>query len=106
MLIADYVFCLAVLLLTAANLYFGPRITSERLPMQWGFDGKPTWHAPKAVALWWIVAFALALRLFIWAAMTYAPEKVHGPEIGVLLVSIVLPLVHVLMLRAAARAKG
>jgi len=106
MLATDYVFWPAVAVLVVANVYFGPRITSARLPMQWGFDGKPTWHAPKVVALWGIVAFALAVRLFIWAAMTHAPEKVHSPEVGLLLIPVILVIVHVLMLRAASRAKG
>jgi len=104
MLAADYAFWLAIASLIAINLYFGPRIRSARLPMQWGFDGKPTWYAPRAVALWGIVAFALAVRLLIWAAMTYTPALVHGPEIGVLLISIILVSVHFWMLRAAARA--
>ena len=47
----------------------------------------------------------LALRLFIWAAMTYAPDKVHGPEIGLLAISVILPTVHLWTLRAAVRAK-
>ena len=55
--------------------------------MQWALDGKPTWYASKAMALWGIVAFALAVRLLIWAAMTYVPDKVNGPEIGLLLFS-------------------
>src|ERR1700742_1510678 len=104
MLAADYAFWLAIALLVAINLYYGPRIRRARLPMQWGFDGKPTWYAPKAVALWGIVAFALAVRLLIWAAMTYTRALVHGPEIGVLLISIIVVSVHFWMLRAAARA--
>ncbi|MCC6924719.1 MAG: hypothetical protein IT549_02705 [Novosphingobium sp.] len=24
---------------------------SDRLPMQWGFDGRPTWNAPRRIAL-------------------------------------------------------
>ena len=105
MLAADSVFWLAVASLIAINLYYGPRIRSARLPMQRDFDGKPTWYAPKAAALWGIVAFALAVRLLIWAAMTYTPSIVHGAEIGVLLISIIVPSVHYWMLRAAARAK-
>jgi hypothetical protein len=41
------------------------------MAMQWGFDGKPTWSAPKAVGLWFTVVFALFLRFVIWGAMTY-----------------------------------
>jgi hypothetical protein len=104
MLAADSVFWLAVALLVAANFYYGPRIRSARVPMQWGFDGKPTWHAPKTLALWGIVALALAVRLIIWAAMTYAPNLVHSPEIGLLLFSIIVMVTHFWMLRLAMRA--
>jgi uncharacterized protein DUF1648 len=104
MLAADYVFWPAVGLIAGCNLYFGPRIRSDRIAMQWGFDGEPTWYAPKAIGLWGMVAFALAVRLLIWAASTYVPEKVHGAETGLLLFSVVVAAVHVLTLRAAARA--
>ncbi|MDE5452328.1 hypothetical protein GWE18_05470 [Bradyrhizobium sp. CSA112] len=74
------------------------------MAMQWGLDGEPTWGAPKAVGLWGMVAFALAVRLLIWVASTYAPEKVHGAEIGLLLFSVIVAAVHVLTLRRAAQA--
>ncbi|KRR02631.1 hypothetical protein [Bradyrhizobium valentinum] len=104
MLVADLVFWPAVAVLAGCNLYFGPRIKSARMAMQWGLDGEPTWCAPKAVGLWGMVAFALAVRLLIWGASTYAPEKVHGAEIGLLLFSVIVAAVHVLTLRRAARA--
>ena len=104
MLTADYVFWPAVVLIVLSSLYYGPRIKADRVAMQWGFDGKPTWHAPKLMALWGMVVFAVALRLLIWAAMTFIPDRVHGPEIGLLVISIVLPAVHLWTLRAAARA--
>jgi hypothetical protein len=46
----------------------------------------------------------LAVRLLIWAAMTYVPDKVNGPEIGLLLFSIIVAAVHLWMVRSAARA--
>src|ERR1700681_1315818 len=73
-------------------------------PCSGRFDGEPTRYAPKAVGLWGMVAFALAIRLLIWATSTYVPEKVHGAEIGLLLFSVFVGAVHVLTLRAAARA--
>lgn len=33
------------------------------VPMQWGFDGKPTWRAPKAVGLLAIPVVAIAVLL-------------------------------------------
>jgi hypothetical protein len=104
MLVADLVFWPAVAFLAGCNLYFGPRIRSARMAMQWRLDGEPTWYAPNAVGLWGMVAFALSVRLLIWVASTYAPEKVHGAEIGLLLFSVIVAVVHVLTLRRAARA--
>jgi hypothetical protein len=105
MLTADYVFWLAVSFIVACNLYYGPRIKSDRIAMQWGLDGKPTWHAPKLIALWGTVAFALIARLTIWAAMTYAPSWTNSPETALLLFSVVLAIIHFWILSAASRAK-
>jgi hypothetical protein len=104
MLGADLLFWPVVAFLAACNLYFGPRIRSDRIAMQWGFDGEPTWYASKVVGLWGVVAFALAVRLLIWATSTYAPEKVHGVEIGLMLFSVIVAAVHVLTLRRAVQA--
>ncbi|WP_156042137.1 DUF1648 domain-containing protein [Bradyrhizobium sp. URHD0069] len=101
---ADYAFWPAVASMAGCNLYFGPRIRYNRMAMQWGFNGQPTWYAPKALGLWGMVAFALAIRLLIWAASTYVPEKLHGADIGLLLFSVIVAVVHVITLRAAARA--
>lgn len=101
MLTADLVFWPVVAFLIACNLRFGPRITSRQIAMQWGFDGRPTWYASKAVGLWGMVAFALAVRLLIWVLSTYAPSKVHGAEIGLLLFSVIVSASHVLMIRKA-----
>ena len=32
--------------MAGCNLYFGPRIMSDRVVMQWGLDGRPNWYAP------------------------------------------------------------
>jgi hypothetical protein len=104
MLAADYAFWAAVVFIVGCNLYYAPRITSNRIAMQWGFDGKPTWFAPKAIALRGMVAFVLAVRLLIWAAMTYVPDKVNGPEIGLLMFSVIVAVVHLWLLHSAARA--
>jgi hypothetical protein len=106
MLVADYAFWAAVIFIVACNLYYGPRIASDRIAMQWGLDGKPTWFAPKGVALWGMVAFVLAVRLLIWTAMTYVPDKVNGPEVGLLLFSIIAAVVHLWVLRAAAKPQS
>ncbi len=43
MLTADTLFIAALAFAIACSLYFAPRIRSDRVAMQWGFDGKPTW---------------------------------------------------------------
>ena len=101
---ADYVFCAAVLIVIGCNLYFGPRIKGERIAMQWGLDGKPTWSVPKYIALWGMVAFMLAVRLLIWAASTYAPSRVHGVEIGIVGMSIAVVAAHLYTLMAVKKA--
>jgi len=105
MLTADIAFVAALAVMAGCNLYFAPRIASERIAMQWGLDGKPTWTAPKLIAMWGMVAFAVMIRLVIYLAMTYTPDKVHGPEIGVLFFSIITAAVHVYTLMVAARAR-
>jgi hypothetical protein len=101
---ADYVFVAAVALVVGCNLYFGPRIKRERVAMQWGSDGKPTWYTPKWVALWGMVPFMLAIRLFIWLASTYAPQSVHGAEPGIVIFSVIVTASHIFVLKMAEKA--
>jgi hypothetical protein len=104
MLNADIVFWPIVALMAASNLYFGPRIADDRVAMQWGIDGRPTWYAPKAIGLWGMVGFALAVRLFIWIASTYVPTKVHGVETGLLIASVVIAASYAFILKKAVQA--
>jgi hypothetical protein len=98
---ADYVFGSAVALVVACNFYFGPRIDRERIAMQWGGDGEPTWHAPKWLAMWGMVFFMIAIRLFIWIVSTYAPQSVHGAELGIVIFSVVVAASHLFVLKKA-----
>jgi hypothetical protein len=101
---ADYVFGAAVAVVVICNLYFGPRIKRERVAMQWRSDGTPTWYAPKWVALWGMVPFMLAVRLVIWLASAYAPQSVHGAELGIVLFSVTVTAAHIFVLKMAQRA--
>ncbi|WP_424630304.1 hypothetical protein [Bradyrhizobium sp. SYSU BS000235] len=103
MLAADFVFLIAVGFVIACNLYFEPRIKGDRIAMQWGLDGKPTWSAPKRWALWGTVALMVIVRGFIWASMTYTPEKMHGAELGLLLFSIIVALSHLFVISKATK---
>jgi hypothetical protein len=104
MLAADLVFWPAVAFVAGCSLHYRPRIKGDRVAMQWGLDGKPTWYASKRTALWWIVALMLAVRLLISAAMIYMPDRVNSPEIGLTLFSVVIAAAHLWILRSAARA--
>lgn len=57
------VFGLALVVMVACSLWFGARIGTAAVPMQRGFDGNPTWFAPKLVGLWFLVGLALVVRL-------------------------------------------
>ena len=105
MLTADYLFLAALAFVVACSLYFAPRIRSDRIAMQWGFDGKPTWHAPKRLAIWAVPASMLAVRLFIWAAMTWAPARVQWPELAIVLLAFIAAATHVFILMRAARVR-
>ncbi|MDQ8729445.1 DUF1648 domain-containing protein [Bradyrhizobium sp. LHD-71] len=105
MLAADLVFWPAVAFVAACSLHYAPRIRSERIAMQWGLDGKPTWYAPKSIGLWGTVVLMLAVRLAIWAATIYVPERVDSPEIGLPLFAIIIAAAHFWILRSAARAR-
>lgn len=55
------VFVLALVVIAAASLYFGARIATSRIPMQWGFEGRPTWYAARILGLWWLLYFTLSI---------------------------------------------
>jgi hypothetical protein len=77
---ADYIFALALAVVIGCNFYFEPRIKHQRVAMQWGTDGKPTWYGPQWVAIWWMLPFMIAVRFFIWLASTYDPEQFMEPN--------------------------
>ena len=102
---ADYVFGFAVALVVASNFYLGPRIERERVAMQWGASGEPTWYAPKWLAMWGVIILVATIRLFIWLASTYAPQHVHGAEFGMIIFSMIAAGSHLYVLMKA-RANG
>ena len=98
---ADCVFGAALALVVGSNFYFGPRIKGNRVAMQWGFNDKPTWYAPKSVALWGMVVFMLAIRLFVWLVSTYVPGCLHQAELGIAGFSVVVSAAHIFVLKMA-----
>jgi hypothetical protein len=102
---ADYIFGMAIVLMIATSLYLAPRIARDRIAMQWGLDGRPTWSAPKPMGLWGLIVFALVIRAVIWAAMTWTPHLVHGADLGLMLVSITFVISHLFVLLRAAKGE-
>jgi len=103
MLAADFVFLFTIAAMALSNFYLGPKITSDRIAMQWDTAGNPTWYAPKTLGLWGIVTFAILMRLLIWVFSTYAPDKVHGEQLGISIFSIVLLISHIFLIRKNSR---
>jgi hypothetical protein len=103
-MMADYVFWAAIAVMIAASIFFAPRIARDRIVMQWALDGRPVWHGPRWLGLWGLIGFALALRLMIWAAMTWAPDRVHGTDLGLMIMAVTVTISHLLVLARAAYA--
>ena len=101
---ADDVLIAAVVLMVCANLYYGARIACDRIAMQWGLDGKPTWHAPKRLYLWGSLVFVALVRFVIWLFATYDPQHVHGVNAGIVAFAVIEAAVHVFILKMAVRA--
>ena len=66
------------------------------------------WHADmvrsQVGGLWGMVLFMLAVRLIIWLASTYAPQSVHGAELGIVLFSVIVTAAHIFVLKMAQKA--
>jgi hypothetical protein len=45
----------------------------------------------------------LAVRFMIWLASTYAPQHVHGVELGIVMFSIGVPAAHIFVLMQARK---
>jgi hypothetical protein len=103
---ADFVFLGSLAITIGCTFYFSPRIKGDRIAMQWDATGKPkpTWFAPKWLAIWWGVALLALLRLIVWVGMAYFPTKTHQPELGIVIGSIVVAASHLYTLLKATNA--
>jgi hypothetical protein len=101
---ADIAFLGALAVVTGSAIYFKSRIRVERIAMQWDATGKPTWFAPKWLAVWWGVAMLALLRLIIWVGLTYFPAKTHQPELGMVIGSFVVAMSYLYTLQKAMKA--
>ena len=98
------VFVLALIVIAGASLYFGPRIATSKIPMQWGFDGKPTWYAARTVGLWWIEYFTVAVGLGLIALAHFSGEgKANTIWYTVIAFSIIMAAAQVWHLKAVSK---
>lgn len=88
----DVVFCLAIVAMVACSLWFGSRIDTAAVPMQWGVDGKPTWFAPKLLGLWFFVGLALLVRVIFYFQVD--ADGVRKAAQGLITFSVVIATVH------------
>lgn len=94
------VFLVAVL--AAMSLAFAHRVPpGVRLPMQWGLNGRPTWFAPRAVALAFTpVLSALVLGLVVLAGLL---PGARGQTPALIVTGLCLLAAHAAHLVLAAR---
>jgi hypothetical protein len=101
--VGDIIFVCALAAMAGISAHYSARIKTERMPMQWGTDGIPTWYASRLVGMWFALVFVLACRLLIAGLQHYWPDRVQGADIAVPFLAIVGLATHFIHLRAAAR---
>jgi hypothetical protein len=90
--IGIYGFCAVVGAMGFAAFYFSKRIAAQKVPMQWGFDGQPTWYAPKWVALYApILVTMLGVPLFLTGiGFAFPPAGAERSVIGLIVFAVVM----------------
>jgi hypothetical protein len=74
----DLCFVAGLILMAILSAAAGVRIDSgTKVPMSFGFDGKPVWSAPRRYALLFAPCFAAACGLFL----TYVAHKTHNGDL-------------------------
>ena len=97
---------LFVALLWGVSARFRPRFAAAaRVPMQWGFDGKPTWYASPKLALAFTPLLGTAALILIAVLSSFAtPSSGQRSSLAVLtLVGALFVGIHFLHLRFAKR---
>ena len=90
----------AVLVLTLLSLVANQRLQAMReIPMQWGFDGKPTWFASRPLALSFTPMIAAAMLSAVAAKTAFLPNG----TVTLAAISLTLICVHVFYLWMVAR---
>ncbi|MDO8902600.1 MAG: hypothetical protein Q7V15_14735 [Phenylobacterium sp.] len=91
---------MTVLALVAMSLAFARRAPAGmKLPMQWGLNGRPIWHAPREIALSFTpLLAAFTLTPFALASLWVAPDERLTFRIVLTLVCLAYIAVHALHL--------
>lgn len=69
----------------------------ERLPMQWGLDGRPTWRAPRTIALFFtpvLAAVSLTIPLILFAALPVGSARTAQSDEVLLTVTLSMALAY------------
>lgn len=105
MLSAPFVTGITVLVLAAMSLALARRVPAgTKLPMQWGFNGRPTWSAPRGIALAFTpLMAAFTLTPFSLASLWVDPDERLTFRIVLAAVSLGLIAAHALHLYLLAR---
>ena len=103
-IVALLVFALTVAGIIASSIHFGGRITTPRIPMQWGLDGNPTWYATRTIGLWWPLFFVLAMGLGMISLGLFSDAgKAAGFWVVVMLFPIIFALIQLWHFNMVAR---
>ena len=87
---------IAVLVVVAASILAHLRFPdADRLPMNWGLQGKPTWFAPRGVAL----AFTPALTILLVLIFSTWRAEAPGTLVFVSLACVAAHFVHLWLIR-------
>lgn len=102
---APFVTGITVLALAAMSLAFARRVPAGmKLPMQWGLDRKPTWSAPRGIALAITpLLAAFTLTPFSLASLWVEPDERLEFRLVLALVSLAYIAVHALHLYLMTR---
>ena len=85
----------AVLVLAAMSRLADARLPpAARLPMQWGLHGRPTWHAPRPVAL----AFTPVLAALVLTLAALLGDDPRGLA-GIALIFVAVHALHLSLIR-------
>jgi hypothetical protein len=90
--IGIYGFCAVVGAMAFAAYHVGKRIAAPKVPMQWGFNGQPTWYAPKVVALWapiFVTMFGVPLFL-VSIDSGFPPPRADRSAVGLIIFAVVM----------------